>query len=400
MDSHSPDFSNSSSNDLNNAGKIAVGICSTIAAMAVIFVIWCLRRRKRSAKGYMQTPPPMTRAFKAHYQEPSDSHASLITTTTTPPPPPPPPPPPAATASGAKSPQPLTPPMRLSDRRFLPSVSSPASIRSSSAPPYSSQPDLVIPEHPAFPSSTHRNSPPYCHHETTSSMEEKNTQIYNSHNINIPRSSLSSGGTASTTGSETTLTSPSSPSRPRRPHETPLLVPGLITPAGPPPERALPAAPLLPQQQQQQQLVLASSPLLKSSSRSPASSSPVAPVSPLSPTSPSMQTTLARSVSPVPSPGEIGLAIGTAQDDGVSAPSQVHHARGRGNRGTQDSGWGIWMGGSGNKDNKDGDATMQRQQEQAGSTEHSLRLADRKNDQIGVDIVLRELEMAKLSGSC
>ncbi|KAI4599199.1 hypothetical protein KJ359_002158 [Pestalotiopsis sp. 9143b] len=387
VDYHPSDISSASSNDLNNAGKIAVGICSTLAALALVFTIWCIRRRKRSAKGYIQTPP-MTRAFKAHYQEPSESHASLISMPAAPPPPPLPPPPPAAAFPTARPSQSLTPPMRLSDRRFLPSTSSPTSARSFSAPPYSSQPDLAMPEQPAY---TSRTSPPHEKCETMSSIESNYTDAHNyDHGTDaaaVPRGSVSSSGTTNSSRkvvsfvsgcSTATITGPGTPpppappplstSRARRAHET-LVPAGLITPAGPPPERALPAAPL------------------RSPPQSPGP--PVSPVSPLSPASHSAKAF--RSVSPIPSAGEIGVAIGMGQDGAGTEPSEPARVRARGNRGTQDSGWGVWMGGPG-----DAGGVVR----QARTEDQSQSADGRRTDQVGVDIVLRELETAKTSGGC
>lgn len=336
----------------------------------------------------------MTRAFNAHYQKPSESHASLISTSSPPPPPLPlPPPPPAAassTVAGARPSQSLTPPMRLSDRRFLPSASSPTSVRSFSAPPYSSQPDLAMPVPPAF--SAHHASRTFSPHEkceTMSSIESNYSDAHHYHHSTdaaaaaaVPRSSVSSSGTAGSSRkvvsfvsgcSTATITGPGTPpppappplstSRPRRAHET-LVPAGLITPAGPPPERALPAAPL----------------------RSP----PVSPGPPVSPVSPLSPAKAFRSVSPLPSAGEIGVAIGTGQDVAGTEPSEPARARARGNRGTQDSGWGVWMGGPGDAGGVG----------QAHAEDQSQSADGRRKDQVGVDIVLRELETAKLSGGC
>lgn len=294
-----------SGSGLSTGAKIAIGVCSGLALVALaalsLFCLYRRRRRKSSRHRSLQSNPG-----RESDVPPSGSPTPLISTI----------------YSGSKGGEaPLTPPLRLRERRFLPSILRPGS-RSSSPP--------LTPLEPAFnPGGNHGGvfpSSPICS-PTTNKLVPRSEEKPRVHGgsfgslttPNLPsippqatlgggpptstnRGSLSSYGGASsvtnqsslrnevviippsskmTTGTQTQATQtqspsytfpltfgptdtkktkprtttrttpPSSPTRPPRPHDTPLEIPDLVTPAsptavaplGPPPNRALPPPP-------------------------------------------------------------------------------------------------------------------------------------------------------------
>ncbi|KAK9413506.1 hypothetical protein SUNI508_11929 [Seiridium unicorne] len=380
-------FSTSStpSSGLDTGGQIAIGVCAAIAALALLLALLCMRKR-RSSRGYIRTPPT-PRALASQDLLQNNSHLYLVM---------------PLTSSSSKTPQPLTPPMRLSDRRFLPSVLDPSSVRSSSAPPYSTDPDTTHPQHPIASPTTTRFLP---RHECQTTLSSTRSEFEGSTSNNPPRSSVisatsgpgtvssmasSSAKTNSITSGSATITStvtPASPIRPQRPHDTPLEIPGLVAPAGPPPKCALPPTPSF-----QFQIPCSSPTVPPLKSLLP----PISPVSPISPLSPSGQ--LNQPVSPLPFPGDIGIAIGVVQSNpaaGIERESSSHdlcqptEAYIRKKHETRDS-WGSWSGPRGGVpgDKSTGKREASRVSKNGNAKGGSIMVA-----------VLRELGLARLAGS-
>ncbi|KAI1214279.1 uncharacterized protein F4807DRAFT_119996 [Annulohypoxylon truncatum] len=238
---------------LTEGSKAAIGICSSLAIIAIIFLVGYLISRRRSPpKSFAgNAPPNAPRLNRSSSEPPSGSHTPLIT--------------PPLSAKGP----PLTPPARLSDRRFLP----PLLKQGQGGTPSSSLVD-GIDERAYLPialgSPTEKKSALRHGRQTTPNGVAKSagspslpTAVHFAPQLlRDSGSSYSSGhggastasnkvdsvysGTALVHGTHTPpLSSPLSPTRPARPHNANarLEIPDLVTPAGPPPSRALPVPP-------------------------------------------------------------------------------------------------------------------------------------------------------------
>ncbi|KAK0704880.1 hypothetical protein B0H67DRAFT_363110 [Lasiosphaeris hirsuta] len=266
--------STSSGSALSGPAKIAIAACSAVGLVAIIsLILFCLykqKRRKASAHRTMRSQLRLTQ-----HVPPSGSPTPLIS--------------PANSAIGGGPP--LTPPLRLRDRRFLPSILRPGNRSPSPpltplTPAYSPHnPTAVFPSSPICSPTTNKLVPRYertprpnTSSNASSSLPPIPPQIaYAMSSCGPNRGSLSSyGGASSTTGHSSLRneiprshplhdistannnnmsagpTSPSSPTRPPRPHDSPLEIPDLVSPAspspslsplGPPPNRALPLPP-------------------------------------------------------------------------------------------------------------------------------------------------------------
>ncbi|KAK3320620.1 hypothetical protein B0T19DRAFT_244239 [Cercophora scortea] len=229
LDAHGVDETTATSG-LSQGSKIAIAVCSTVALLVIICVaLFCLRRRHRHRS-----------SFHSHLRlaggmrMPGGSPTPLIS--------------PANSATGSAAP--LTPPLRLRDRRFLPAILRPGNRSPSPpltplTPAYSpGYPSAVFPASPICAPTTNKLVP---RHERFPKAAAGGTAPPES------RGSLGSFAASSMTGHSSLrneLAMPSSPPRPPRPHDTPLEIPDLVSPAsppisplGPPPNRALPSPP-------------------------------------------------------------------------------------------------------------------------------------------------------------
>ncbi|KAF6842690.1 hypothetical protein CMUS01_02818 [Colletotrichum musicola] len=223
---------------LPRSAKIAVGITSAIAFLAIAAVVICLYRR-RSRRGYTQS---IKSEIKHHPLPPTSSPTPLIS-------------PAASTHEGIQNP--LTPPPRLKERRLLSTLLSPApSIGSapfavspitspiSSAARFPDSPINVpigsrfAPRQDRSPRSPTLPPPPPPPPPAGGGVARKAFKT----------ASVSSSGSYRTATTVSNASSgfphltPASPYRPTRPHDAPLRIPDLVCP-GPPPTRALPPAP-------------------------------------------------------------------------------------------------------------------------------------------------------------
>ncbi|KAI0133431.1 hypothetical protein F4776DRAFT_136532 [Hypoxylon sp. NC0597] len=234
---------------LTEGSKAAIGICSSLAIIAIIFLLGFLISRRRSRpKGYTDNVSNAPRHVRSSSEAPSNSQTPLIT------------PPPSTSSKGF----PLTPPARLSDRRFLPPLkqnetpgstfvdeSAFLSIALNSATEKKSalrhEPQVTpnnLSKPPVSPSSL------AAVHLATHFLRDSGSS-YSSGPGGASTLTTASGKassehyrTAAIFGTDTpSLSLPLSPARPRRPQDGSLDIPHLITPAGPPPTRALPAPP-------------------------------------------------------------------------------------------------------------------------------------------------------------
>nr|XP_036586056.1 uncharacterized protein CTRU02_04208 [Colletotrichum truncatum]KAF6796247.1 hypothetical protein CTRU02_04208 [Colletotrichum truncatum] len=211
--------------------RIAIGVSCTLALVAILAVATCMYRR-RSRRGYTQS----IRSEIKHQPLPkASSPTSLIS-------------PASSTYESNRSP--VTPPLRLKERRLLPTL-----FDSTLSP---AVPDIINP----FPGPLSISSPGGLSQSSPSSSWNSNS---NPSHGRAPRShiypsssgftgktfktaSMRSAASSYTTKNTSHVSSafpyppPSSPSRPPRPHNTPLRIPDLVCP-GPPPTRALPPAP-------------------------------------------------------------------------------------------------------------------------------------------------------------
>ncbi|KAJ9138595.1 hypothetical protein NKR23_g8321 [Pleurostoma richardsiae] len=327
----------SSKGGISTETKIAIGVCSAVGFIAIALLAFLLLlRHKRREQSYPSTLRKRIRITHDFSAPGAGSPAPLIS---------------PANSTTSEGRPPLTPPLRLRDRKFLPSILQQAVTRQGSPPPFGSPLYADHLRDDFFPSS------PICA-PTTNKLEprqEKAGKVLGFKSapppvsFSLPRSSLGSYAASGTTtlGSSSlrrevvststdgtypnanigiavlpdsaVSTPPSSPTRPPRPHDTPLEIPGLLTAKavpGPPPNRGLPPPPL-----------------------SPPPTSPL-PVSPLSPPPPAFLTRgsgtaphAARLASPSASP--------LSYQRGLPAAS-VEPTKGR----TQDArdSWGSWAG--------------------------------------------------------
>ncbi|KAI0420381.1 hypothetical protein F5X98DRAFT_26076 [Xylaria grammica] len=221
--------------------KIAIGVFSVIAVLAVTALLALLFHRRR--KGSRSSSPGrlLMPYNNRSYPEPqSGSRTPLIT------------PPPSASSRSA----PLTPPAKLSDRKYLQPVHREgvprplASLRGGdqtlpSSPSYAPTQSQVVPLHQRraamsaqAPTFTTTPAPPrYPESSVYSSGSRPGTPTIT---IDSNKASSVHSGSATVVG---TSTPPSSTTRFPRAHNGPLELSDFATPAGPPPNRALPAPP-------------------------------------------------------------------------------------------------------------------------------------------------------------
>lgn len=234
----------STSDNLSAGVKAAVAVCAVLALLIFLgFGIFFCRRHANRKR------PFSTSCLKADIRHhhglpphPADSPTPLIS--------------PTNSASGALAP--LTPPLRLRDRKLLPSILRP--ISRSSSPPLTSlsppnSPNHVSHQHQLlFPSSL------ICM-PTIDKLAPRHERTPNVYGIPVPPSTLSavstgprsSFGSFAASGSTTAnsslrnekttntnhsttkipSTGPCSPNRPPRPHEAALEIPDLVSPTSP-----------------------------------------------------------------------------------------------------------------------------------------------------------------------
>ncbi|OTA53676.1 hypothetical protein K449DRAFT_454902 [Hypoxylon sp. EC38] len=235
---------------LTEGSKAAIGICSSLAIIAIIFLLGFLISRRRShPKGFMENASNAPRHVRSFSEPPSSSQTPLIT------------PPPSASSKGF----PLTPPARLSDRRFLPSLKqgdTPSStfvndgafltVTLDSA----TEKKLGILRHEPQTTPNNISKSPVSPsslaavHLATRFLRDSGS----SYGSGPGRASMLTTASvkassehyrlAAVLGTDTpSLQLPLSPTRPRRPRDGSLDIPHLVTPAGPPPTHALPAPP-------------------------------------------------------------------------------------------------------------------------------------------------------------
>ncbi|KAI1471946.1 uncharacterized protein F4812DRAFT_200124 [Daldinia caldariorum] len=236
------------STGLSEGSKAAIGICSGLAIIAIVFLGgFLIIRRRSSPQNFLddhQNPPRLGRSSS---EPQSGLHTPLIT--------------PLPSASSKRPP--LTPPARLSDRRFLPSLLKQGDTPNSSFVSGLHE-RMTIPS--SLNASTEKNimlphkghgipsivteppvsvSPPAVVHFADSSISYNNGSAGILTSANSKKDSSVYSSTISTTPEINSQLSPLplSPPRPVRPHEEPIEIPHLVTPAGPPPSRALPAPP-------------------------------------------------------------------------------------------------------------------------------------------------------------
>lgn len=238
----------SASTGLTEGSKAAIGICASLAIIAIIFLVGFLISRRRSRpQSYFDGAPNAPRHGRSFSEPASGSRTPLIT------------PPPSASSKGP----PLTPPARLSDRRFLPSL-----LKQDGTPNSSMASGLDERPLPQATLGSPAEKKGVLRHQRRATTNSINKSPFSPsppaavhfapHFLRDSGSSYSSGpGGASTTtiGSNKAgsiysvgrgtppLPLPLSPTRPPRPHDGHLEIPHLVTPAGPPPNRALPAPP-------------------------------------------------------------------------------------------------------------------------------------------------------------
>ncbi|KAI1780797.1 hypothetical protein F4818DRAFT_396910 [Hypoxylon cercidicola] len=238
----------STSTGLTEGSKAAIGICASLAIIAIIFLVgFLISRRRPRPQSYFDSASNAPHHGRSFSEPPNGSRTPLIT------------PPPSASSKGP----PRTPPPRLGDRKFLPSLLRQGDTANSSL---TSGLDERIYPHAAFGLSPEKSITRHERRATTSSIHNSPFSPSHPAAVHFPPhflrdsdSSYSSGrGGASTTtiGSNkagsvrsgaaagtSPLLQPLSPTRPPRSHDERLDIPHLTTPAGPPPNRALPAPP-------------------------------------------------------------------------------------------------------------------------------------------------------------
>ena len=192
---------------LSTGVKVAITVCTLLALIALLGFLLCFLRRRSRQQDHLS----LRRRIKHPTSpRPPGSPTPLVSPTVS-----------HTDADGV----PLTPPARLRERKFLPTVVSQLS------------PGLKASGHSSFPA-----SPLYS--PTTNKLiprHERTPKIYSGGNspplYPVPSNVPSGGVTAIAVASKR-----NSPSRPPRPQEAPLDITGLASP-GPPPTRALPSTP-------------------------------------------------------------------------------------------------------------------------------------------------------------
>ncbi|KEZ43855.1 hypothetical protein SAPIO_CDS4021 [Scedosporium apiospermum] len=237
--------------------KAAVAVASIAAFLAVLSFFVCLwRRRKRPLPS---APNEYRCSFRSRIKHGGESITTAPSSFTASPTSfiSPPPPPKSSSSTTLGNGGPLSSPLRLKDRKLLPTFVNDAARK----PPHGNRHRLARSPSDSFPTS------PLCA-PTTSKLEprlerglysgSKPTPFHNhgtQGGIPISRSASTTGsvsGTTTTTASSSSTPvvvggaippPPSSPTRPPRPHDTPLEIPGLVTPATSPRALQSPAVP-------------------------------------------------------------------------------------------------------------------------------------------------------------
>ncbi|KAI0161204.1 hypothetical protein GGR57DRAFT_350884 [Xylariaceae sp. FL1272] len=231
------------STSLSGGAKAAIGVFSFLALLAVTAILLFLfrRRTKRRSMAASESLVATHRQSSPYSEPPSGSQTPLIL-----------PPPTASTRN-----LPLTPPARLSDRRYLQSILKNGALYHSDAPSTS---QLVPPS--ATGHAIAQNTQPSRHeqratmhsivfplateasamtHYAQSSVYSLNSgQGHSTVTVQSNKASSIHSGSATITG---TSTPPQSPTRLGRSLDEPEIF-DPVNPSGPPPTRALPAPPL------------------------------------------------------------------------------------------------------------------------------------------------------------
>ncbi|KAI0131113.1 hypothetical protein F4814DRAFT_457012 [Daldinia grandis] len=233
------------STGLTEGSRAAIGICSSLAIIAIVFLGgFLLSRHRKRPRSFLVDTPNAPRLGRSSSEPQSGAHTPLIM------------PPPSSKAP------PLTPPARLSDRRFLPSLLKQDDTPNSSSV-FGADERVIVPT--TLKASTEKKttlshkghmissaiseppvslSPPATVHFAPHFLRDSNSPI-GALTPTEPNkdSSVYSGITNPPGFNSRPLPLPLSPTRPLRPHDEPIEIPHLVTPAGPPPSRALPAPP-------------------------------------------------------------------------------------------------------------------------------------------------------------
>ncbi|KAJ8130265.1 hypothetical protein O1611_g3365 [Lasiodiplodia mahajangana] len=342
----SPSSSNNNSTQLTAGVKVAIGVFSILALLAITALLLLLFRwRRRSPRA--SSPGPLL----VSYDNPSypGSHSTSRTPLITPLP------------SASSRTTPLIPPAKLSDRRYLQLVpkagdSSGESNRDSPLSPTRSP--RPIHQHGRRATSNIQlpvkasESPKYPHRSVYSSSGLGASTV--TMETNKASSALSSSATVTETS-----TPPPTPKRFPQTHDGPLELSDFVTPAGPPPSRALPALPTSP----------------PNHPNSPAISAP--PLSPKSPTFPAQS--VVRGDSPiVPTrQGSTPLPPTTISTEELCELTESYAQETRGS-------WGSWSGVGGGGP---GVVPLNRKR---GSTE--------RNGEKKTALAAQDLDLEKLSG--
>ncbi|KAI0102395.1 hypothetical protein GGR51DRAFT_289455 [Nemania sp. FL0031] len=254
----SPSSSNPSSSQLTGGAKVAIAIFSALGLLAIIATLLLLFRRWRRSPRSQSSGPRLVSYDNPPYPGPhSTSRTPLIT--------------PPSSASSRRTP--LIPPAKLSDRRYL----QPAF--KTGAP--SGEIDRNSPSSPIrSPKSIHQHG----RRATTSTIQPptaikapvspnySQSSVYSTSGVGASTTTMEANKASSAYSSSATVTGtstpPPTPKKFPRTHDGQLELSDFVTPAGPPPSRALPALPTS----------------LLSPPNSPITSAP--PLSPQSPTSP------------------------------------------------------------------------------------------------------------------
>jgi hypothetical protein len=230
---------------LSAGGRAAIGICSSIAIVAILsLVIYLFRRRRRQEN----KPFPATLATShQHSRLPSLPQSGCLTPLLTTPHP---------TRTSSRN-VPLIPPPRLSDRRFLQAMSRPGTTRSSPTSLYPPSEEGGFPVSPMSPTGDKNTWLPSQGRSAHSDIirapspvatSGRHPGVVGSRSV----SSLSSGPASPTTSVHRALSGAASsppmrgavpPARPARPHDACRGELEPLRAVGPPPKRALPPPP-------------------------------------------------------------------------------------------------------------------------------------------------------------
>lgn len=201
---------------ISTPAKIIASVCSVLGFVFIVALILFFLHRRRRSMPYLRTSRNLSKhgISLSHTDSHSISPTPLITPTTSNTPVPP---------EASKPSIPLTPPLRLRDRKIL---AVPNILRSNSTTP--------PPPQRTFPTA------PYCAPTTNKLIpRHERTKIYNSKIPFLPSvgMGLIDFGHESDAGRDSTssTTPPLSPNRPPRPHESMLEMPDLVSPLSPAP---------------------------------------------------------------------------------------------------------------------------------------------------------------------